>query len=275
MMRMSWETTRGIARFTLIAVLTLSASRGGAAPKPAGSPDAAAPSAGCPTDVENVVRGHAFLNGLFCADGDDLKRGAQGASPLPGGCFADSYGVSCGERHFSLEVVPGKPLPAVPAGLLRADEVALAKYRLADEKLESAPEEARAAMDVALARAPTIPQFWRLRGLAQVMLGQLDLARRDLDRALALAPRSPRYRLEHAEIRARSGEHLAATAELRALEKDVGPKWNRWSELLGVLTSQLEQAKDPAAPGYRKRACAAGVKPLCAAATVPDGGRDR
>jgi tetratricopeptide (TPR) repeat protein len=272
---MARETTRGIARFALVAALALSASRAGSAPRRASSPDAAAP-ADCPTDVENVVRGHAFLDSLFCADGGDLKRGAQGASRLPDGCFADSYGVSCGERWFSLEVVPGKPLPAVPAGLLRADDVAVAKYRLADEKLEAAPEEARAALDVALARAPTIPQLWRLRGLTQIMAGHFDLARRDLDRALQLAPRSPLYRLEHAEVRARVGERRAAIVELRALEKDVTAKWDRWRELLGTLASLLEEDKDPAAPAYRKRACSAGVRSLCVVARpAPDGGRDR
>jgi tetratricopeptide (TPR) repeat protein len=252
----------GAAATALAAVLSLP----GAAAASPGGPDGGAPATGCANDVENVARGHAFVRGLFCADGGDLVRGGQGTKALPGGCFADSYAVSCGGRSFSLEVVPGQPLPALPQGLLRADDVALAKYRLADEKLESAPEEARAAMDVALQRAPAIPQFWRLRALTEVMTGRLDLARRDLDRALELAPRSPRYRLERAEIRARSGEHLAAAAELRALEKDVDAKWNRWPELLGVLTAQLETLKDPAAPAYRKRACAAGVKPLCAPA---------
>jgi tetratricopeptide (TPR) repeat protein len=249
----SRRSTRGSAAFPgafLVAAAVLSPAR--------------AAQAACPTDVHEVARGHAFVGSLFCAEGSDLKRGAIGTKPLPGGCFADSYAVSCGERTFTLDVEPGKPLPAVPPGLLRADDEALAKYRFADEKLESAPEEARAAVDIALKRAPAIPQLWRLRGLAYVMTGQLDLARRDLDKALELAPRSPRYRLERAEIRARSGEHLAAAAELRALEKDVDAKWNRWPELLGVLTGQLEAIKDPAAPAYRKRACAAGVKPLCA-----------
>jgi hypothetical protein len=260
--------TGGIAAAALVGALAL-AGRGEATPSGARAPDAGAPATGCPTDVENVARGHAFVRDLLCADGSDLVRGAQGSSPLPGGCFADSYAVSCGGRSFVFEIVPGRPLPPVPKGLLHPDEVALAKYRFADEKLEAAPDEARAAMDVAIQRAPAVPQFWRLRGLAEVMTGRLDLARRDLDRALALAPRSSRYRLERAEIRARSGEHLAAAAELRALEKDVDPKWNRWPELLGVLSSQLEQLNDPAAPAYRKRACAAGVKPLCTPAVVP------
>jgi hypothetical protein len=262
---------RGVAAAALVAALSV-AGRGRAAPKAERAPDAGASATGCPTDVENVARDHAFVRDLLCADGSDLVRGGQGTKVLPGGCFADSYAVSCGGRAFVLEVVPAQPLPPLPAGLLRPDALALAKYRFADEKLESAPEEARAAMGVALQRAPTVPQFWRLRGLSEVMTGRLDLARRDLDRALELAPHSPRYRLERAEIRARSGEHLAAAAELRALEKDVDPKWNRWPELLGVLTSQLEQLKDPAAPAYRKRACAAGVRPLCAIAAPPDAG---
>jgi tetratricopeptide (TPR) repeat protein len=236
-----------------------------ASPAGATKADASAPGREA-ADFANVLRGHAFVDSLFCADGSDLVSGEQGAAALPGGRFADTYGVSCGAHSFSLGVVPDQPLPPVPAGLLRADDLALAKYRFADAKLEAAPEEARAAMDIAVARAPSIPQFWRLRGLTEVMTGHLDLARRDLDRALELAPRAPRFRLEHAEIRARSGEHLAAAAELRALEKDVGPKWNRWPELLGVLTAQLERIKDPAAPAYRRRACTAGVKPLCAPA---------
>ncbi len=269
---MSRRGPRAIAGGALVAVVALAASRGGAAPKRA--PDAGAPAERCPTDVANVARGHAFVSGLFCADGNDVALGGQGAKALPDGCFADSFAVRCGDHAFVVEIDPRKPLPAPPAGLLRPDDVALAKYRLADEKLETAPEEARAAIAVALARAPALPQFWRLAGLAEVMTGNLDRARRDLDRALALAPRAPRYRLEHAEIRARAGERLPAVAELRALEKDVGPKWSRWPELLGVLTSELEALEDPAAPAYRRRACAAGVEALCAA-RAPDGGRDR
>jgi tetratricopeptide (TPR) repeat protein len=241
---------------------SLDASAGVPAPAQT-NPDAGSPTPRCANDVTNVVRGHAFVDSLLCADGNELLKNVQGANPLPDGCFADSYGVSCGEHAFSLAVIPGKPLPAVPPGLLLLNEEALKQFRFASSKLESAPEEARKALDQALEKEQRAPQLWRLRGLTQIMGGHFDLALRDLDRALQLAPRQPLYRLEHGEVRARAGDRPGAIAELRALEKDVAASWSRWRELLSVLATLLDEQKDAAAPAYRKRACATGSKSFC------------
>jgi hypothetical protein len=235
-------------------------------------PRGAAPAAKSPcgesgADVANEVRGHAFVRSLYCTSGVELKQDAAiGTSRLPNGCFVDTYGVACADQRFQFDVEPGKPLPSVPPWLFSIDDAAAAKVRLADEKLESAPAEARAAMDDVLARVQQVPQLWRLRGLTEIMSGKLELALADLDRALALGPKQPLYRLEHAEVKSRLGDRRGALAELHALEKDVAPDWSRWRELLAVTASLLDEEKDPGAPAYRKRACAAGAKSFCAAA---------
>jgi hypothetical protein len=247
----------GAFSFALLFPLLWSAGPAGAATD--GGADA---SANCPhgDGFPNVVRGHAFGNSLFCAAGGYVTRGSVISTKiLPNGCLSDSYSVSCGSQKFSFEVEPGKPLPKPPRWLLQAEPAVMEKYQLADQKLSTAPKEAIAALDEALAREKGIPHLWRLRGLAQFATGHPDLAVSDLDRALALAPKWPILRLEHAQAVGASGKTAKAVAELRALEKDQSPSWKHWGELLGGITYGLEQLGDPAAAKYKQRTCAAGV----------------
>ena len=135
----------------------------------------------------------------------------------PSPCFFPALRRERRARAFVFEMVPGKPQPFVPAGLQRSDDVALAWHLFADETLAAALAEARAVMYFPWRAHRPSRSSGGCAGSRSSRPGTSTSRAAVSTRALALAPRSPRFRLDarrdpHSRRRARRGRRRAARA---------------------------------------------------------------
>ncbi len=217
-------------------------------------------------DPAFIFAGRAYVGALLCPNGRVPGQSSVATGfASKAGCMTDAYRLVCDDGSTAtVEIAGGQPPPAPPPGWVLLTPSEQANWNDANQSAAKTPKTSEDLLDKLIHDHPNFASFFRLRGVARTAQKRIGDAVADLNRAVTLTPGNRLYRLERAELRLRDGQTTGAIEDLLELDKGADSSWDYSREWLGVTARALQEAGHPRAPEFLRRACAAGIKDLCA-----------